>query len=55
MEGPANTYTYMIAGYVVIFGVILAYLISLFVRRRSLMREKSMLEQIKDEESQTGS
>jgi CcmD family protein len=54
MEGPADTYSYMIAGYVVIFGVIFAYLASLVVRRRSLMREKSMLEQIEEEESQTG-
>ena len=46
MEGPADTYSYMISGYVVIFGVISAYLASLVVRRRSLLREKTMLEEI---------
>ncbi len=50
MQGPADTYSYMIAGYVVIFGVILAYLASLVVRWRSLQREKSMLEEIDDKQ-----
>ena len=54
MEGPADTYSYMISGYVVIFGVILAYLASLVVRWRSLQREKSMLEEIELKNQETG-
>jgi len=53
MVGPADTYSYMIAGYVVIFGVILAYLGSLVVRWRSLQREKTMLEQIEEKDMGT--
>jgi hypothetical protein len=33
-QGPAETNVYMIAGYSVIFGVMLVYLVSLVVRRR---------------------
>jgi CcmD family protein len=43
---PANTLNYMIAGYVVIFGVMLLYLISLSVRRRNLSQELEILEDL---------
>ena len=36
MDAPADTLNYFIAGYSVIFGVMLVYLISLFVRFRNL-------------------
>ncbi|MBN1536121.1 MAG: heme exporter protein CcmD [Anaerolineales bacterium] len=42
---PADTINYMIAGYAVIFGVMLAYVISLLVRRRRLQRELKELEE----------
>jgi hypothetical protein len=45
-EGPANTTSYMIAGYTVIFGVMLIYLISLLVRQRNLNRDLEVLEEI---------
>lgn len=45
MEGPANTLNYMIAGYAVIFGVMLIYLASLVVRWRNLRQEEEILEQ----------
>ena len=45
-QGPAETTVYMIAGYSVIFGVMLLYLVSLFVRRRRLQRNLEMLEDI---------
>ena len=49
-EGPANTTSYMIAGYAVIFGVMLLYLISLLVRQRNLQKDLEVLEEIQGEE-----
>jgi hypothetical protein len=49
-EGPANTTNYMIAGYAVIFGVMLIYLISLLIRQRNLQRDMEVLEEIQVEE-----
>ena len=49
-EGPANTTSYMIAGYAVIFGVMLLYLISLLVRQRNLQKDLEVLEEIQEEE-----
>jgi hypothetical protein len=43
-DTPANTLNYMIAGYIVIFGVMLLYLISLSVRRRNLTQDLEILE-----------
>ena len=40
MDTPANTIGYMIAGYAVIFGVMLIYLVSLVVRQRNLTRKR---------------
>jgi CcmD family protein len=45
-DTPANTMNYMIAGYTVIFGVMLAYMISLVVRQRNLEREMKELEEM---------
>jgi hypothetical protein len=49
-EGPANTTSYMVAGYAIIFGVMLIYLISLLVRQRNLNRDLEVLEEIQVEE-----
>ena len=43
---PAQTQGYMIAGYVVIFGIMLTYLVSLIVRNRNLHQELDLLEEI---------
>jgi len=43
-DAPANTLNYMIAGYFVIFGVMLLYLISLSIRRRNLSQDLEILE-----------
>jgi len=43
-DAPANTTAYMIAGYTVIFGLMLLYLVSLIVRRRNLQQDDEMLE-----------
>jgi hypothetical protein len=45
-EGPADTINYMIAGYSVIFGVMLVYLVSLVVRWRNLRQDEEMIEQL---------
>lgn len=42
--GPAETTNYMIAGYAVIFGFMLSYLISLIVRNRNLNQDLQLLE-----------
>jgi CcmD family protein len=49
-EGPANTTNYMIAGFAVIFGVMLIYLISLIVRQRNLQKDLDILEEIQVKE-----
>lgn len=49
-EGPANTTSYMIAGYTIIFGVMLIYLISLLVRQRNLNKDLEVLEEIQVQE-----
>ena len=49
-EAPADTTTYMIAGYAVIFGVMLLYVISLYIRKRNLERDLEVLQEIETEE-----
>lgn len=44
-DAPANTTTFMIAGYAVIFGVMLIYLISLYLRQRNLNQDLEVLEE----------
>lgn len=46
MEGPADTLSYMIAGYGVIFGIMLVYLASLVIRWRNLRQDEEMLEEL---------
>lgn len=48
-EGPADTTTYMIAGYAVIFGVMLIYLYSLRVRRQSLKQDMEVLQELEEQ------
>ena len=45
-EAPAETTAYMIAGYSVIFGVMLIYLASLLVRSKNLLRDLETLQEI---------
>jgi hypothetical protein len=49
-QGPAETTVYMIAGYAVIFGVMLAYLASLCVRRNNLNQDLQVLEEMEQEQ-----
>jgi hypothetical protein len=48
-DAPANTTTYMVAGYVVIFGVMLIYLASLAIRRRNLKADLEVLQELEKE------
>ena len=48
--GPAETTSYMIAGYTVIFGSMALYLASLFVRWRNLSQDLAVLEEMDEEQ-----
>ncbi len=54
LDAPANTLSYMIAGYAVIFGVILIYLVSLVIRRYNLRRDMETLEELENEREKKG-
>jgi hypothetical protein len=49
VEPPADTAGYMIAGYVVIFGIMFIYLISLILRNRHLIEDAKTLEEVERE------
>jgi hypothetical protein len=51
MEGPADTLSYFIAGYVVIFSIMLVYLTSLIVRYRNLRQEEEVLMTMEEKDS----
>ncbi len=44
-----ETTNYMIAGYAVIFGVMLVYLVSLFMRWRNLKQDVQLLQELEDQ------
>jgi uncharacterized membrane protein YdbT with pleckstrin-like domain len=46
-----ETTNYMLAGYAVIFGVMLVYLISLIVRWRNLKQDIQLLQELEDKKS----
>lgn len=48
-QAPAETTIYMIAGYSVIFGVMLVYIISLIVRNRNLKRDMQSLHELEEQ------
>lgn len=48
-QAPAQTTIYMIAGYSVIFGVMLVYIISLIVRNRNLKRDMQSLHELEEQ------
>ena len=47
-EGPAQTTDYMIMGYGVIFGLMLIYVVSLYLRQRNLKQDLELMEELKD-------
>ncbi|HWQ03825.1 MAG TPA: hypothetical protein VN452_00560 [Longilinea sp.] len=46
MDAPADTLTYMIAGYSVIFGIMAIYLVSLIVRWNNLRKDEELLKDL---------
>ena len=52
---PLETTHYMIAGYAVIFTIMLLYLASLFIRSRNLKQDMQVLQQIEAQESRIDS
>ncbi|MDR3577539.1 MAG: hypothetical protein P4L50_27055 [Anaerolineaceae bacterium] len=51
MNAPADTLNYMIAGYVVIFGIMIVYLASLLIRSHNLDQDEELLNEL--EKNQT--
>lgn len=49
-QTPAETGTYMILGFAVIFGTLLIYLFSLFVRRKNLKDDMETLKELEESE-----
>jgi CcmD family protein len=49
-QAPAETTRYMIAGYTVIFTIMLLYVLSLVVRRRNLERDLETLKEMEPKE-----
>ncbi len=49
MPVPLQTFNYMIAGYAVIFGVMLVYVVSLVVRTRNLRRDEQILRELEEQ------
>jgi hypothetical protein len=45
-QAPAETTRYMVAGYTVIFSVMLLYIISLIIRHRNLKRDLEILNEM---------
>lgn len=45
-EGPAQTTDYMLLGYAVIFGVMLLYVLSLYLRQRNLERDLELMQDL---------
>lgn len=50
-QGPAETTNYMIFGFAVIFGVMMLYLASLYLRQRNLKQDLSLIEDLQQEQS----
>ncbi len=49
-EGPAQTTNYMLFGYAVIFGVMLLYVLSLYLRQRNLERDLELMQDLEKEQ-----
>lgn len=50
LQTPADTGAYMILGFAVIFGTLIIYLFSLFVRRKNLKQDMETLEELEETE-----
>jgi hypothetical protein len=50
-QGPADTVGYMIAGYVVIFGAMAVYLVSLLLRNRTARQDMDLMKELDEKAS----
>ena len=50
MSATADTMGYMIAGYTVIFSIMIIYVISLIVRQRNLRQDEQLLQELEEKE-----
>ena len=48
LQSPPDTSAYMIAGYVMIFGVMAIYIASFVIRTRNLKRDLEILQEVND-------
>jgi hypothetical protein len=51
---PADTFNYMVAGYAVIFGAMLLYVVSLIIRRRNLEQDMNVILELEQAEGNPG-
>jgi len=49
-EGPAQTTNYMLIGYAVIFGSMLIYVISLYLRQRNMERDLELMKELEKDQ-----
>ncbi len=49
-QAPAETTRIMIAGYAVIFSIMLLYIISIFIRQRNIKRDLQTLQELEYQE-----
>ena len=49
-QAPAETTRYMVAGYTVIFTIMLLYILSMVVRSRKLERDLELLKEMEEEQ-----
>ena len=48
LQGPADTVSYMIMGFVVILGTMAVYITSLMIRMQNLKKDQAVLDEIDD-------
>ena len=53
MDGPADTMVYFIAGHAVIFGTMAFYVLSLWLRGRSLRQDEAALSELEQQDPHT--
>jgi hypothetical protein len=54
LDSTPNTVNYMVAGFVFLLGLPILYILSFFVRRRSLERDLKLIESLKADELKRG-
>ena len=52
MDQPANTLSYMLIGYGIIFGVMFLYLASMLIRWRNLRQDEELLGKLTEDDDE---